>query len=77
VAQRGVALDPDYVSLHVVLAVCYAALGKEQEARAAATEILRTNPRFTLKAYASYVPFADDSTLERRVALLRTAGVPE
>jgi adenylate cyclase len=77
VAQRGVALDPDYVSLHVVLAVCYAALGKEQEARAAAAEILRTNPRFTLKAYASYVPFADDSTLERRVGLLRAAGVPE
>jgi adenylate cyclase len=77
VAERGVALNPDYVSLHVVRAVCYAALGKEEEARAAAADILRTNPRFTLSAYASYVPFADAGLLERRVALLRTAGVPE
>jgi len=77
VVERGVALNPDYVSLHVVRAVCYAALGKEEEARAAAADILRTNPRFTLSAYASYVPFADAGLLERRVALLRTAGVPE
>ncbi len=77
VAKRGVALDPNYVSLHVVLAVCYAALGREEEARAAAAEILRINPRFTLKAYSSYVPYTDDRDLQRRVDLLRNAGVPE
>jgi len=76
VAERGVALDPDYVSLHVVLAVCYAALGKEEGARAAAAEILRINPRFTLKAYSSYVPYTNDIDLQR-VDLLRKAGVPE
>ena len=71
------ALNPDYVSLHVVLAVCYAALGKEEEARAAAAEIVRINPRFTLKAYSSYVPYSDDGDLQRRDDLLRKAGVPE
>lgn len=76
VAKRGVALDPNYVSLHVTLAVCYVALGREEEARAAAAEILRINPRFTLKAYSSYVPYADDRDLQR-VDLLRKAGVPE
>jgi adenylate cyclase len=77
VAERGVALDPNYVALHVVLAVCYAAVGREEEARAATAEILRTNPRFTLKAYSSYVPYTDDRDLQRSVDLLRKAGVPE
>ena len=77
VAKRGVALDPDYVGLHVTLAVCHAALGREEEARAAAAAILRTNPRFTLKGYAAYAPFTDDRGLRHEVELLRKAGVPE
>jgi TolB-like protein/class 3 adenylate cyclase/Flp pilus assembly protein TadD len=77
VAKRGVALDPNYVSLHVELATCYAALGREEEARAAAADILRTNPRFTLKAFSSYVPFSDERDLQRKVKMLRQAGVPE
>jgi len=76
-AKRGIALDPDYVGLQVDLAVCYAALGREEEARAAGAEILRTNPRFTLKAYASYAPFSDERDLKRNVELLRKVGVPE
>jgi len=76
-AERGIALNPDYVGLYVDLAVCYTALGKEKEARAAAAEISRTNPRFTLRAYASYVPSSDPSDLESKVEMLRKAGVPE
>ncbi len=75
--ERGVALDPNIVGLHVTLAECYAALGREEEARAATAEILRTNPRFTLKAYSSYVPYTDERDLQRSVDLLRKAGVPE
>jgi len=77
VAERGVALDPDYVGLHVSRAGCYAALGRVEEARAAAAEILRTNPRFTLNAFASYAPFSSERDRERRVKFLRIAGVPE
>jgi TolB-like protein/class 3 adenylate cyclase len=77
VAKRGIALDPDYVSLYVDLAVCYAALGREEDAQAAAAEILRTNPRFNLKAFASYAPFSDEGDLQRKVKMLRQAGVPE
>lgn len=76
-AERGVALDSDYVGLHVSRAGCYAALGREEEARAAAAEILRTNPRFTLKAFASYAPFSFERDRELRVKLLRRTGLPE
>jgi len=75
--SRGIALDPNYVGLHVDAATCYAALGREQEARAAAAEILRTNPRFTLKAFASYAPFTHERDRDWKMNMLRKAGVPE
>jgi len=77
VANRGVALDPDFVPLHVVLAECHGALGNEEKARDAAAEILRANPHFTLNAFASYVPFSDKGDLHMKTEMLRRAGVPE
>jgi adenylate cyclase len=75
--ERGVALDPNFVALHVVGAQCYAAFDDEEKARDAAAKILRANPRFTLKAFASYVPFRDERDLQLKVEMLRKAGVPE
>ncbi len=75
--DRGIALDPNFVGLHVDAAACYSALGREQEAKAAAAEILRTTPRFTLKAFASYAPFTRDRDRDWKVSMLRKAGVPE
>ncbi len=76
-ANRGVALNPDFVPMHVLLAECHAALGNEEEARAAASEILRANPHFTLTAFASYVPFSDTGDLHMKTEMLRRAGVPQ
>jgi adenylate cyclase len=75
--SRGIALDPNYVGLHVDAATCYAALGRDEEARAAAAEVLRTNPRFTLKAFASYAPFTHARDRDWKMEMLRKAGVPE
>lgn len=75
--ERGIALDPDFVALHVIAAKCYASLGNEAKARAAGAEILRLNPGFTLSAFASYVPFRDQHVLQWNVEMLRKAGVPE
>ena len=76
-ANRGVALDPDFVPMHVLLAECHAALGNVEKARVAGAEILRANPSFTLKAFASYVPFRDKGDLRMKTDMLRRAGVPE
>lgn len=75
--ERGVALDPEFVALRVTAAGCYAALGDEKKAREAGVNILRVNPSFTIKAFASYVPFTEQSDLELKVKLLQIAGVPE
>ena len=75
--ERGVALDPGFVALHVVGAQCYAARGDEAKARDAAANILRANPRFTLEGYASYLPLTEEGDLQLSIELLRKAGVPE
>jgi len=76
-ANRGIALDPNYVGLRVDAATCYAALGRAEDAKAAAAEILRINPRFTLKAFEAYAPFTDEGDRDWKVKMLRIAGVPE
>jgi adenylate cyclase len=52
-------------------------LGQEEEARAAAAEVLRINPRFTLKAYAAHIPYISKEYTERKLTAFRKAGLPE
>jgi len=75
--ERGIALEPDFVALHVAAVKCYGAIGDEEKARRAAAEILRISPGFTVTAFAAYVPFTDPGDLQRNVDMLRRAGVPE
>jgi adenylate cyclase len=75
--ERGAALEPDFVSLHVNLAICYASLGRAEEAQRAGREVLRTNPRFRVSAFARYVPFSQQADIDWGVAGLRNAGLPE
>ncbi len=52
-------------------------LGREEEARSAAAEVLRINPRFTLKAFAAHVPYRNNAYLDRDLTAFRKAGLPE
>ena len=52
-------------------------LGQEDEARAAASEVLRINPRFTLKAWSAHVPYNNKEMRERNLTAFRKAGLPE
>ena len=62
---------------HVDLVTCYAALGAYEEARAAAVEIMRKNPRFSLKAYARYAPYTNELDKKLDIERLRKSGIPE
>ena len=75
-AERGAALAPDFVSLQVNLAICYASLGRTGEAQRAGKEVLRNNPRFRIGAFAKYVPFSEQADIDWAVAGLRKAGLP-
>ena len=76
-AKRGLALNPDFVALHFVLAECAYGLGDKAMARTAGSEILRTNPGFTIGAFADYVPFRSREDFKKEIEGLRFAGLPE
>jgi adenylate cyclase len=66
---------PDILSAHLTLAAVYSELGKEAEARAEATEVLRINPKFSLEVHKEREPIKDPAVLERHVAALHKAGL--
>ena len=57
------------------MALVYSELGREEEARAEAAEILRLNPNFSLEALRPRLPYKDPAVLERQLAAWRKAGL--
>jgi adenylate cyclase len=66
---------PDHLVAHVQLAGIYSAAGREAEARAAAAEALRLDPKFSLERVRQWLPFQDPAARERYLAGLRQAGL--
>jgi adenylate cyclase len=66
---------PNWLDAQLVLAVAYSESGLEAEARAAAAEVLRISPNFSLGVMKQRVPNTDPAVVERSVAALRKAGL--
>ena len=49
--------------------------GREEEARAAAAEVLRINPNFSCDYYAKKTPYKNQADLDRFIGALRKAGL--
>ncbi len=75
--KRGAERNPNYPAFPLFMAASYAMLGREEEARSAAAEVLRINPRFSLKAFAAHVPYRSTAYLDRDLTAFRKAGLPE
>ena len=73
--QRYLSRYPDLLGAHLTLAAVYSELGKEAEAHAEATEVLRINPKFSLEVHKQRMPIKDPAVLERHIAALRKAGL--
>jgi adenylate cyclase len=67
--------NPNHLSAHGDLAVIYIDLGREEEARAEVAEILRVNPKYSLKVIES-TPYKDPGETKRWLDNLRRAGLP-
>jgi adenylate cyclase len=59
----------------VTLAGAYMLAGQEASGRAAAAEVLKINPRFSLDQYARTLPFKNRSKVDNEIAALRQAGL--
>ncbi len=75
VLKKALHYQPDYFRAHLALAVCYAALGREEEAHAEAAEVLRLNPKFSLDRFAKRFTGKDQAEHERYVDALQKAGL--
>ena len=76
-AQEAIKIDPDYVYTYVALAVAFAELDREEEARKAVENIRRIEPDYSLRTFAETQPFQDAELVDRHIRGLRKAGVPE
>jgi adenylate cyclase len=66
--------EPNTQFPYIHMAISYMRLGREEEARGAAAEILRINPKFSLERYAQTLPFTKP-VADGIVADLRKAGL--
>jgi adenylate cyclase len=59
------------------LTVVYSLMGREEEARSEAEQILKINPNFSIEFLVSLAIFKDHSVIDKIANALRKAGVPE
>jgi adenylate cyclase len=73
--KKSLQRSPDNIFAHLSLAATYSMMGREQEARAEAVEVLRLNPKFSVDSYAKRLMFKDQSVTDNFVDALRKAGL--
>jgi TolB-like protein/Tfp pilus assembly protein PilF len=69
--------ETGYLAAYVNLASALGELGRQEEAREAAREVLRQEPQFSISAYAKGLSYRNPADLERIVEGLRQAGLPQ
>jgi len=73
--QKALSYNRNLLESHLILTISYSELGREEEARAEAAEVLRLSPTFSLDMVRQTWSFKDPAALERTLAALRKAGL--
>jgi adenylate cyclase len=76
-AKEMLARWPNLIYGHIQLAGFYTALGRDEEARAAALDVLRIDPKFSAQRYVRMLPYKDPAINARLLERLRKAGLPD
>jgi adenylate cyclase len=74
-ANKALVLNPKNIAARRMLTVTYVEMGRLEEARVEAEEILKIDPRFTSKGMEKAVPFKDPEVAKRYLDALRTIGL--
>jgi adenylate cyclase len=77
ILKKAIIINPDFLPVHLILALIYAEKGCREEARSEAKEVLRLSPEFSLEGRRQRFPYKDQSVFERLIKGLRKAGLPE
>jgi adenylate cyclase len=71
--KKAIKANPNFLLAHLMLAASYSSSGRD--AAAAAKEVLRINPRFSIESYAKVPPYKNKGDIEREMVALRQAGL--
>jgi len=74
-AKKAVESDPKNRYYYLALASSCILAGREKEARAAAAEVLKIKPTFSVERFAEMLPYRDRSFIDRTIDALRKAGL--
>jgi adenylate cyclase len=73
--EKALHRAPDSQATHLSLAATYSLMGRDKEARAAAAEVLRIDPKFSLEYYTKTSLYKNQADLDHIVEALRKAGL--
>jgi len=57
--------------------MAYMAWGRDDEARAAAQDLLRIDPKFSVQRYGQSLSYKDPALTAQALELMRKAGLPD
>jgi adenylate cyclase len=73
--KKAIEWEPRDIMSYIVIASTYSMAGREKEAREAAVEVLKINPKFSLEKLEKIHPYKDIPEKERYFNALRKAGL--
>ena len=73
--EKAVSQEPNDLLARMMMTVVYSLSGRDEEARAEATEILRIQPKFSLKKFEKKLTYKRKTDRERFLSALRKAGL--
>jgi len=75
ICKKALPKNPDDLVGRVTLATAYCSLGREEEARAEAAEVLRIHPKFTVEYASKTWPYKNQADRDLVINALRKAGL--
>ena len=73
--EKALKLNPDFMTSYIGLAATYSLLGMDEKAHAAAEQLLRLNPNFSIEAFRKSLPFKDPADIDLVIGALQKAGL--
>jgi adenylate cyclase len=73
--KKALQISPKAQGGFVGLVTSYVLLGREEQARSAAQELLRLNPKFSVEHYVKTPPYKNQEKVVRFADALRKAGL--
>ena len=73
--KKAIQRAPDNIFAHIGLTATYSMMGREEEARTQAAEVLRISPKFSVDSYAKRIAFKDQTVADKFLDALRQAGL--